>query len=446
LKYEPTLGNGRQIIKQLFKRPNIKVIFSLLLVIVIALVLIIKSSVASSQYQITSPILPSLPTNNFTDGNTSTPNSTDISIYSTTNAQFPHPTPTALVISKTADLSPELPEDDKYAIVVAHPDETNEKFTIGPVSFSTNHPTMAGTITPDIITRLNLKKGDTILLSYSIKEMKSIILAPTSIPIIRIISTSEILTTPIPTTLSYPLPVPESPPPYPSPQTLFPTQTKITSLISSPTPILRDVKDVHIISPTEIAARETEDFEKPRLSTLTPLDLSTPVVPRFPVNSISDLPNVVYNDPFYGSDQTGFGPCILSKNPGTPVLIQTSGNIPNYYIIPFFRDNKICGQALIRVTDGFGSVFALGEARGDKFPQISADDAINLVHLKTGKQIIDKPILVFIQSYETPSPDSPFWKVITTDGQVYYVVFFAGQTEDTTSITVLSANEIHWLK
>ena len=176
----------------------------------------------------------------------------------------------------------------------------------------------------------------------------------------------------------------------------------------------------------------------------------TLVVPRFPVKSISDLPSVIYNDPFYGTDQTGFGWCILAKNTGTPVLVQDLAKNSSYYILPFFKDNQVCGTALIAVTNGFGSAFALGNAFGDKFPEVSADEAIHQVQSKTGKQVIGQPTLVYFIAYETGGPNSPFWKVTTSDNQVYYVLFFPGPTEGssqiTTDITVLSSDEIHILK
>jgi hypothetical protein len=240
--------------------------------------------------------------------------------------------------------------------------------------------------------------------------------------------------------------------PYPPPThmiAVYPMDTVGAPL--PPTPIvLRSAKDGHILSPEEIGAEATYEFERSRLATLMPLHLPTQVVARFPVNSISDLPNVVYNDPFYGSDQTGFGPCILAKNTGTPVLVQDPVKNSSYYILPFFKDNQVCGQALIAVSKGFGNVFALGEARGDKFPEVSADEAIRQVQLKTGKQVIGQPTLVYFLAYETGGPESPFWKVTTSDNQVYYVLFFTGPTEGssqiTTNITVLNADEIHIIK
>ena len=244
---------------------------------------------------------------------------------------------------------------------------------------------------------------------------------------------------------SYPEPSQSAYPPPPTHMNLsYPTNTPASPVV---TKAIRDWRGSPI--PPELAAETPDEVGMSQMGTQEAIFMAhapTWVPPSFPVSSINDLPNVVYRDPFYGTDQTGFGPCILLKNTGASVFVKSIGLIPDYYIVPFFKDNKVCGQALIRVENGLGSVFALGEARGDKFPEVSADEAIRQVQLKTGKQVIGQPTLVFFQTYETPSPDSPSWKVTTSDGQAYFVLFVAGQTFDTTTISVLSENEMHILK
>jgi hypothetical protein len=99
------------------------------------------------------------------------------------------------------------------------------------------------------------------------------------------------------------------------------------------------------------------------------------------------------------------------------------------------------------MKDGIGMVGALGEAFGDRYPQVSAEEAVAQVVGMTGKQVAGKPTLVSMKSWETGGPASPFWQVATTDNQIYYVVFttsrFEGSPTPETRITVLNASEVH---
>jgi hypothetical protein len=249
----------------------------------------------------------------------------------------------------------------------------------------------------------------------------------------------------------YPPPVGTTPP-YPPPL-LNVTATPNLSIpitTASPQP-LRSAKDGHILSPTEIAAIATYDYEGMLLLTPPPPDALKQVTPpSFPVASLSDLPQVVYNDPFYGSDDTGLGSCIKSKNPGSAVFVQSLNTFPSYYIVPFYKDNKVCAKALIEVKNGFGDVEALGGSYEEKFPQLSADEAANQVVMKTGKQVANKPIFVFGGFREAGNPLNPIWQVTTTDGQVYFVIVITGLMENSakgeTTITVFNANEVHPIK
>jgi hypothetical protein len=227
------------------------------------------------------------------------------------------------------------------------------------------------------------------------------------------------------------------------------TLSPSTPIVSISTPQLRDLKDGHILSPAEIGAIATFDYQKSHAPSAPP-NQPYPTKSSFPVASAADLPQVVYHDPFYGTDETGFGLCIQAKNPGSAVLVHPLTGDLDYYIVPFFKDNKLCATALVEVRNGAGFVTALGQAFGDQFPQGNADEAIQQVRMKTGKQVGENPVLVFGAFIEAGDPLDPIWKVITTDNQIYYVIFITGPTEDSgkieTTVTVLNANEVHPIK
>jgi hypothetical protein len=236
-------------------------------------------------------------------------------------------------------------------------------------------------------------------------------------------------------------------PPYPAPtgtSTATPDLATPSAVVA--TPEWRDLKDGNILSPAEVGAIATFVNQKSHIPTADPR-IPTPTKVSFPVASAADLSQVVYHDPFIASSDTGLGACIQSKNSGQPQLIHSLDENPDYYLVPFFKDSHLCATALVDLNAGSGSVTAYGEAFGDQYPQVSADEAVNQVITKTGKQVMDKPILVSMKSLETGGPLDPFWQVTTTDNQVYYVIFITGRFEgsDTpeTRITVLNADEIH---
>lgn len=104
-------------------------------------------------------------------------------------------------------------------------------------------------------------------------------------------------------------------PPYIPPQVEVPAAPIFTTPVPPlPTPELRDANDGHILSPSEVAAMTTENYINSQIASApTPDPRLKPTQASFPVASVSDLPEVVYHDPFFGSDETGFGECVKPK-------------------------------------------------------------------------------------------------------------------------------------
>ncbi|MCL4559327.1 MAG: hypothetical protein M1281_01775 [Chloroflexi bacterium] len=74
----------------------------------------------------------------------------------------PYPTPTNPTWVGTHDLSPNLPLDDKFYIVIQHGDGTREGFFVGPPAGATQYLPI-GEIPPEILKVLNLKQDDKVI-------------------------------------------------------------------------------------------------------------------------------------------------------------------------------------------------------------------------------------------------------------------------------------------
>jgi hypothetical protein len=181
----------------------------------------------------------------------------------------------------------------------------------------------------------------------------------------------------------------------------------------------------------------------------SPGSIKEPTLSNFPILSINDLTQIIYQNASLTNPEEYFGDCILSRTPGTPVLVQSLDGDPEYYIVPYFKNNKLCVKISIEIRNGYGYVTAVGQAFGDNYPAVSAGEAIQQVILKTGKKTISEPILAFLKSRET-DPLNPFWKITTEDNQIYYVIFFTGIFENSsipeTTISILRSDEIHPLE
>jgi hypothetical protein len=242
-------------------------------------------------------------------------------------------------------------------------------------------------------------------------------------------------------------PVSQTAPPV-NPQTAYPVPRTITP--RSPMDATRRAFDLRTPSASEISAGATFMANKLQVAqNYTPQPAITPFT--YPVNSIEDLPQVVYHDPFYGNvNSYDFGACIQAASPGFPLLIHSLDQYPDYYIIPFYEDSIICGLAMVCIKDNQGLVGGWSNYHfGDKYPPVSAEEAINQVMLNLNQNVIDMPILVFRAFQETSDPFVPLWKVTTSDGEVYYVLgirIMMESGEVKTTITVMNANDMHPLQ
>jgi hypothetical protein len=113
-------------------RKNFLLLVALLLSIMVIGKYAVETNQASAQPKIVMPPPTTLPKDHPPSGNTTTP--TFDMARNTLIARTVWPTATQLVISKTTDLSPELATDNKYIVIVVHPNGTNEEMIIGPLA------------------------------------------------------------------------------------------------------------------------------------------------------------------------------------------------------------------------------------------------------------------------------------------------------------------------
>jgi hypothetical protein len=245
--------------------------------------------------------------------------------------------------------------------------------------------------------------------------------------------------------------------PYPPPQNSQPTQfipnvstPTVNPPFSSPaqaTAWFKFLSDTP--SPSEIASNATMMAFKVHSGTVIAIEKMTGVPdyqpPSYPVKSEADLPNVLYNDASLYTYDANF-PCFSNKNPGPAIFVHSlDTTLADYYILPFYKNNKICALAMITVKDGMGTVNGTGEGFGNTYPQVSANEAVNLVEEKTGLKVIGQPILIFRSIFEDYDPFFPYWELQTRDGQTYYVIFFFGRGEGGSigeKVTVINSKDV----
>jgi hypothetical protein len=152
--------------------------------------------------------------------------------------------------------------------------------------------------------------------------------------------------------------------------------------------------------------------------------------PVYPVKTEADLPDVLYNNTDLMT-APGFDTCLNAKNPAPAFLVKSLNPAqPDYYLLPFYKDGKVCALAMITVDHGLGTVHGVGGILWDRYPAVSSSEAVNLVEEKTGSNVVDPPVLSFRIISVAKSEFSPFWEVHTSDGQSYYVIFIVGNTEN----------------
>ena len=236
---------------------------------------------------------------------------------------------------------------------------------------------------------------------------------------------------------------------YPPPGFREPTELSGAPEVRE-TPQLINPKDKHILSSQEINALTTYAYERGLIGTPpAPDSIREPTLSNFPITSINDLTQIIYRNSFYSNSDSEISDCIQARTPGTPVLVHSLDGDPDYYIIPYFKNDQLCVKVGVEIRSGFGYILGVGQAFGNKYPQVNAIDAAQQVIMKTGQNIIGQPLFVFMKIREA-DPLNPFWQVSTGDNQVFYVIFLTGYTETSlvpeTMIFVLKSDEIHPIK
>ncbi len=174
---------------------------------------------------------------------------------------------------------------------------------------------------------------------------------------------------------------------------------------------------------------------------------ATPYV--FSFRSPSELPQIILTDPFFGNLRND-SICLKSGIVGSPIFIHSLNDFGDYYLLPYYKNNKVCGKAIVKINGNIGRVAGWSDSVSTIFPDIDATNASNKVTQKTGKTVIGTPILAHQTFQELPlDPFNPIWKATTSDAKVYYVSFVTGIMEDGTIQTVVNvfdAESLHSLK
>jgi hypothetical protein len=264
--------------------------------------------------------------------------------------------------------------------------------------------------------------------------------------------------------LGYPAPIAEPtpltqqetngyPPPVSPTDTGIPakaTRTQIPTFLASLDAAVATniaIKANHTPSSIEIAAIATEMYDKSHMPTLSVV--SQPNGFSMSINSINDLPDFVYSDPFYLKNDKDMSSCIQAKIPGKALLIKALDNLPDYYLLPFYKDKRVCGIASIEIKGGKAITEGWATVNYEKFPIIDANEAINQVILKTGKKISGSPILAAGGYREIWNPFNPAWQLVSEDGEEYYVISHSGMVEEgqvAVSTNIFNSNEMHKIK
>ena len=230
-----------------------------------------------------------------------------------------------------------------------------------------------------------------------------------------------------------------------NPQTAYPMSGIATPL--GPAAATQRAFYLHTPSAAEITAAATLMAEENRIiQHLTPPPAITPFT--FQVKSVADLPQVVYHDPFFGDvNAQDSGACVQAASPGSPILVHSLDQNPDYYILPFYKGATICGLAEVDLKGNLGLVGAWSNYHfGDKYPPVSSEEAVNQVTQKTHLNVIGTPLLVFRPFQEDVNEFAPLWKVTTSNGEIYYVLGIRAMMESgevTTTISVMNAKDMH---
>jgi hypothetical protein len=156
-----------------------------------------------------------------------------------------------------------------------------------------------------------------------------------------------------------------------------------------------------------------------------------PTIFYYPVKSIDDIPLAVLNNPDFQGDvnDPDFGPCAKAATPGKALFVKSLDKmLDDYYLVPFYKGNDVCGIAFVGVVDGKGALGAWSSAGGIPFPPVSAEEAKSLV-IKARYKVVGEPVLSFQWLQEVSGEFFPFWAMTTADNQTIYVIYTRGIIE-----------------
>ncbi|MFB0534374.1 MAG: hypothetical protein ACETWR_05270 [Anaerolineae bacterium] len=166
------------------------------------------------------------------------------------------------------------------------------------------------------------------------------------------------------------------------------------------------------------------------------------VRPSYPIHGPEDVITAVLNDRNFqvNLDDPLFGPHSKGATPGIPIFVKSISEREidwDYYVVPFYKEGRVSGVAIVGVKDGRGKMGGWSNWHADRYPPVSAAEAKEVV-MQAGYQVAGEPRLVHRRLREGGPRVLPFWEVHTGDGETFYVIF-----DKIRIIGVYKATEVH---
>ena len=121
-------------------------------------------------------------------------------------------------------------------------------------------------------------------------------------------------------------------------------------------------------------------------------------------------------------DSDSFGSRLKGAKATSPIRVQSlSENLNDYYIVPFEKGGKISAAAIVDAVTGDFLEAACGSAIATGYLTISSNQAEEIIHGYTGKEITQPPELVWMPCSHSWQPYYPFWLGVTVDGDQIFV-------------------------
>ncbi len=150
---------------------------------------------------------------------------------------------------------------------------------------------------------------------------------------------------------------------------------------------------------------------------------------------LNDLAKAVINDPF--SFQTLIEQCTKEFRAGSPVYVPYLDAPDGIYIEPFFNDQGLCLGVFFFSQSGTwksGQIVLYNAGKnGDQYPEVNPEEVKEYIEKVTCKKVVELPQYV---AQRQGHPTGPFWRVVTEDENIYFVIAIKGPTE--TDSTVVS--------